>query len=321
MPFFLTIRKTSIKIITTAVAIVLAVCYLPANSFTAPLTSQDKKEENAGKLRVESSGRKLGGDLLREPLGLDVDESGNLFVADAMTGKVFRFSPDGRGLEFEKPASGEIYPIDLSVFGAFVYVLDYSSNRLLRYDQEGTYLDILISFSVYDRLQPVSVTGTGGGGLITTDLKNHGLTIWTPLMDLEYAWNEYGWAEGALDRPIKAIMLPDERIAVSELGNRRVQLFSPSGQYESLLSLPGGDEFKSPRSLCCDRQGNIFVADTEAGRVYIFSAGGELEGDIDIFEGEGISPSAVAVGWNDDLYVADIRSRSILLFSLRYSDN
>lgn len=240
-------------------------------------------------------------------------------MADAMTGKVYRYSGDGRSIEFERPPlEPSIYPIDVASSGPFVYVLDYARNRVIRYDGRGAYLDILISFSGYDRTRPVSLTAAGGGRLITTDLENHALTVWNPLLDIELQWKEYGWIDGSLDRPAKAGMLPDERIAVAELGNRRVQIFSPSGAWEKTLELPEGREFLSPRSLCSDREGNLFVADTEAGCVYQFCSDGSFGSTIESFLGKPLSPSAVAAGWNDDLYVADIRSRSVLVFRLEY---
>ena len=256
----------------------------------------------------------LGKGILREPLGLDVSPTGEVFVADAMTGKVFVFPPDGPAVEFEDPPLGSsIYPIDLVVDGTFVYVLDYSDNRLLRYDRNGAFLDVLISFGQYDRLRPSSVSGGGGGRLLTTDMKNHGLAIWTPLLDIELLWNEFGFLEGAFDRPVKAAMLLDERIAVAETGNRRVQIFSPSGRYETVLVLPDGAGFKKPRSICVGRDGNIHVADTEAGAVFIFSPDLSFKGKIDSFGGMKISPSAVAADWNGGLYIADIRSGSVLV--------
>ncbi len=268
-------------------------------------------------ISVEPCYSPLGKGDLREPLGLDVDTGGNVYVADAMTGKVFRFSPDGGSIEFEKPPRDpSIYPIDLAVDGSFVYVLDYATNRLLRYDDRGAYLDILISFSTRERVQPVSVASGGGGRLVTTDLKNNSVIVWTPLLDVELSWNEYGWAAGALDRPARAVILPDERIAVAELGNKRVQLFSPTGTYMRTFSPPDSVAFQSPRYICSDRDGNLFVADTGGGALYVFSPEGILLARIDSYRGERISPSAVAAGWNDDLYVADLESGSILVFRL-----
>ncbi|MCK4236765.1 MAG: NHL repeat-containing protein, partial [Candidatus Krumholzibacteria bacterium] len=214
-------------------------------------------------LVLEPAGIRLGAGELREPLGLAVDARGFVYVADAMTGKVFRYSTDGESVEFEKPfLSPSLYPIDVAVYGSFVYVLDYSENRVLRYDHNGAYLDILLSFDEFGKMHPSSLTAGEGGRIATTDIENHTLTIWTPLLDIELTLGGYGWSEGRMDRPMKAAILPDDRIVVVESGNRRVQLFSPAGSFEKVLSLPEEMRFRSPRSISSDFMGFIFVADT-----------------------------------------------------------
>ena len=86
-------------------------------------------------LAVEELGRSFGSEELREPLAIAVDQRHFVYVADAMAGKVFRFDENGGSLEFEPPSSAsDIYPIDIAVEGPTVYVLEYTRNRVLRYD-------------------------------------------------------------------------------------------------------------------------------------------------------------------------------------------
>jgi len=67
-----------------------------------------------------------------------------------------------------------------------------------------------------------------------------------------------------------------------------------------------------------DHAGNVFVCDSKRGRVSVFSAGGNLVTDIDSYGGEAISPAAAAAGWDNTLYVADLKSRSVIVYRLRY---
>ncbi len=278
--------------------------------------------EASSGLEAVPTGRSFGKDVLREPLGLAADPAGGLFVADAMAGKIFRFSEDGRFVEFETPGlKASVYPIDVAVNGPFVYVLDYNSNSLLRFEGKGAFLDVLLSFEKMDRMSPVSITTAGGARFVTADVKNHGFAVWSQLLDLEFSWNDYGWGAGALDSPLKAAMSPDERIIVCDSGNRRVQVFSPSGRFESFLEPPADHAFGSPRALCSDARGNIFIADTETGEVHIFDTGFAWAGVIDGWEGERITPASVAAGWDSVLYVADLRKRCILVFKLEYGDD
>lgn len=269
------------------------------------------------------TGLVYGAGELREPLGLDVDVRGFLFVADAMAGKVIRYAPDGSSTEFEAPPTGPaIYPIDVAASGAYVFVLDYSGNRLLRYDYRGAYLDVLLDFSQPDGMHPVSVTTSGGGRLLTTDSRSHQVTVWSPLYDVEIVAGEYGWAQGSFNKPSKAAFFDDERIAVAEPGNRRVQILTGAGGFERFLG--GEDEvrWRAPRYCCDGPGGTLLVADTGSGQVHLFSPLMEHLAAFGAAGGaEEFSPSAVAAGWNDIVYVADLKSRAVIAFRITLPGN
>lgn len=266
--------------------------------------------------RVEETGIRFGSGDLREPVGLAVDLGGFVYVADAMAGKVFRYAPDGESLEFERPGDGAaFYPIDVAVQESFALVLDYSRNAILRYDLNGAFLDVLLSFGEFERMRPVSITAGAGGRIITTDVENDAVALWTPLLDLEFVIGEFGRGDGSFNEPRKAVFLPDQGIAVVESGNRRIQIFSPAGRYERTVS-PLDSAFVSPRSVCVDDGGNLYACDAEEKRVAVFSADGSHLFDIDSFARAAIAPAAVVTGWDGALYVADIKSRSILVYRL-----
>ncbi len=269
--------------------------------------------------RIEETAVRFGAGDLREPTGIAVDARGAVYVSDAMAGKVFGYTPDGASLEFERPPNNAaFYPIDVAVQESFVLVLDYSQNRLLRYDSRGAYLDVLLSFDVFDRVRPVSLTGGPGGRIITVDVVNHAVVLWTPLLDRELTIGEFGWGPGRFNAPRKAAFLPNQGIVVAETGNRRLQLFSPSGRYERVVQPSPEKSFISPRSVEVDHAGTIFVCDSEQGRVSVFTARGEHVTDIDSCSGKAISPAAAAAGWDGALYVADLKSRSVLVYRLHY---
>jgi DNA-binding beta-propeller fold protein YncE len=267
----------------------------------------------------EELGTRFGLGELREPLAVAIDQRGRIFVADAMTGKIYRYSPDGDSMEFEgSSAATGLFPLDLGVEGSMVYVLDYTENRVLRYDASGAFLDILLSFDEFRGMRPVSFTVGEGGRFLTTDIEHHSLTVWTPLLEIEFTTGEYGWSRGSFDDPRKAASLPDGRIAVVESGNKRLQILSPTGTYVRIVEPPDESPFVSPRWVETDGAGNIFVADTGAGALFVFDPEGKLLERIDSYGGEKIVPASAAVGWDDLLYVTDLRSKSILAYRLHY---
>jgi DNA-binding beta-propeller fold protein YncE len=285
----------------------------------AEATSAQEAPDTLRSPGVAETGRTLGSSDLREPVGIAVDSRGFVYVADAMAGKVYRYSPDGESLEFERPSDvAAFYPIDVAVQEPFILVLDYSRNRVLRYDVKGSYLDVLLSFDEFDRTRPVSITAGAGGRLITTDVAHHTVALWTPLLEREFVIGEFGQGLGSFNEPRKAAFLPDQGVIVAESGNKRLQLFSPAGGYERILRPPAGEPFVSPRSICADEEGTVVVCDAEGGRVFLFSAGGASVQGIGSFAGKAISPAAAAAGWDGTLYVADLASRSVLVYRLLY---
>ena len=301
-------------------------CSMPARAesrnsltHTSDSTAFPSNPDTSRALRIEETALRFGAGDLREPTGVAVDARGAVYVSDAMAGKVFRYAPDGESLEFERPPNNAaFYPIDVAVQESFVLVLDYSQNKLLRYDSRGAYLDVLLSFDVFDRVRPVSLTGGPGGRIITADVVNHTIVLWTPLLDRELTIGEFGWGPGSFNAPRKAAFLPNQGFVVVETGNRRLQLFSPSGRYERIVQPSPEKPFVSPRSVEVDHAGTIFVCDSKQGRVSVFTAEGEHVTDIDSCSGEAISPAAAAAGWDGALYVADLKSRSVLVYRLHY---
>lgn len=273
-------------------------------------------------LEIHETGSYLGKGELREPLGISVGPRGSVYVADAMAGKVFKYNPDGSSIEFESPSSlGSVYPIDLAGSAAFLYLLDYANNRILRYDYRGAYLDILINFGEYESLKPVSLSLSPGGRFLVTDIEKHTLTILDSSLDIEIRIGAYGWSNGYFNEPMKAVILPGGRIAVADSGNKRIQIFSAAGGFLMVLGYPGKEEFCSPRSICGDAAGNIFVADAECGEVSVFSATGRFIMKLDSYSGRDISPAALSVGLENKLYVADIESSSVIIYLLVYPDS
>lgn len=288
-------------------------------------------------VRIEETGIRFGARELREPVGIAADPRGFVYVADAMAGKVFRYellretgaatskAPGGiagigPALEFSRPPDvASFYPIDVVVQESFVLILDYARNRLLRYDYRGAYYDVLVSFADRGRMRPVSVTAGSGGRFVTTDVEANAVVLWTPLLDIELELRGFGAAPGSFGAPRKAAFLPDQRFVVIESGNARLQEFSPSGRFERIVKPPGG--FEGPRSVAADARGAVFVCDPEASRLAVFSPDLAHVRDIDRFGGTLIRPAAACVGWDGNLYVADLASRSIVVYRIVYPES
>nr|NCR42073.1 6-bladed beta-propeller [Microcystis aeruginosa W13-11] len=109
-------------------------------------------------------------------------------------------------------------------------------------------------------------------------------------------------------------------IYVADTFNSRVQVFNPSGVFQSAFGSFGtGDgEFSFPNGIAVGSGGNIYVADTFNSRVQVFNSNGVFQsafGSGGSGDGEFFIPVGIAVDGGGNIYVADARNNRVQVFS------
>ncbi len=286
-------------------------------------------------------------DGLSFPIGLAMDSSGGLLVADRNNSRVLYFLADGNttadsvygqygnlnsyianfdGMGGTALPSADTlsFPIAVSVDSSDgVYVTDRENHRVLYYRAEGN----LTADTVYGQFgsftaNPPNNDGKGGNGLPSAD--NIGV-----------------FALGVLASP-------DGGLYVSDSSNNRILYFEPgdttadrvyghngsftSGAKNGESGTPSADSLNFARGLALDSDGGLYVADRENHRVLYFAAGDttadRVYGHNGSFTNMGMnddadSPSAdtfnqppsVALDSKGGLYVADRDNNRILYFA------
>ena len=164
----------------------------------------------------------FGDDLFDNEHGLAVDGDDNVWVTDANTHVVQKYSPDGELLttlgvkgeagedeeRFNKPTDVEVGP------DGSIYVTDgYGNNRVVKLDQDGKFLS---------------------------------------------AWGAKGNADGEFDTPHGIAVDGDGRVYIADRGNSRLQVFDGDGKF---LSEWKSDELGRPWGVDITADGNVVVAD------------------------------------------------------------
>ena len=129
-----------------------------------------------------------------------------------------------------------------------------------------------------------------------------------------------GSSVGMFDRPWGVTVSHMDEIAVTDLGNHRVQIFDSGGNYLGSFGRHGlsQGEFKHPRGVCFDNNRNIFIADSGNHRIQIFSGEGKYMG---MFGEKGSLDSQLSNPWglsldaNGNIIVADSGDKLIKIFS------
>lgn len=164
----------------------------------------------------------FGDDMFENEHGLAVDADDNVWVTDADTHVVQKYSPDGKLLatlgikgeagedeeRFNKPTDVEVAP------DGSIYVTDgYGNNRVVKLDSDGKFVT---------------------------------------------AWGTKGAEQGEFDTPHGIAVDGSGRVYVADRGNSRVQVFDADGKF---LSEWKSDEIGRPWGVDITADGNVVVAD------------------------------------------------------------
>lgn len=220
---------------------------------------------------------------LSKPLGIDIDDSGRIYVVDGSAQRVNVYDPNGEFITALGVAAGLERPTGMAVSpsGDRVYVVDTggvrSSNHTVHmFDASGNSLG--------------RIGGRGAG-------------------------------PGEFNLPLDCTLGPDGNLYVLDTGNFRVQVLSPDGTFLRGFGEAGRfpGQFGHPKGIALDREGKIYVSDTSFGVFQIFTNDGKILMSVGIrSESPGISkfllPAGIAVDVDQRVYMIDQFFRKIEVY-------
>ncbi|HEX8053896.1 MAG TPA: hypothetical protein VF517_12960 [Thermoleophilaceae bacterium] len=238
------------------------------------------------------------------PDGIGTDNAGNVWVADSQNNRIQRFSPTGEVLPFQafakrgwSQAPGRFklpYDVDADALGN-LFVADTQNNRIQKFTPEGRF---------------VRMWGRNGGD------------------------GTAGVGPGEMDQPRGLATDPFGNVWVADHENARVLKFDNDGKLLLTLGANGGDgsygegvgEFNSPRGICSDSAGTIYVADDVNHRIVklanadgrVLATFGKPGGPASGFgtgPGEFRLPYGCAVDNRNRLWVADTNNNRVVVLT------
>ena len=134
------------------------------------------------------------------------------------------------------------------------------------------------------------------------------------------SFGEFGVSVGKLGTPWGVAVNDRDEIAVTELNNSRVSVFSSDGTHLRSFGKYGKNngELTYPRGIAFDKDGNIIVADAGNHRIQVFSMNGKFlrrfgeEGKLDH---QLNSPHGLSISRNGNIIVVDRFNKLIKIFS------
>jgi sugar lactone lactonase YvrE len=242
---------------------------------------------------VATIGGGLGGHAQIYPGGVDVDPSGNIYIADTGNDDVMAYSAAGtplwggpKGQRGAHALGNFDNPRDIAYQAGLLYVADLGNKRVQVLSaatgnpispQPGQWAsDVFPS--------PIGISaGVDGSGnpiiLVTQDVKNQVTAYNSNGVQVgHFGTGTSGSGNGQLAAPRDAATNAAGDVYVADYGNDRIEEFSPSGAYITQWGTSGGgqSQFRRPYGVAVDVDGKVYVADSTNHRVQIFDGSGQF---------------------------------------------
>lgn len=264
----------------------------------------------------------FGEGVLDNPLNLDTDADGNLYVCDYGHGDLKVFDPSFNLLmswnsthpDREYPQY-DIFlnPHTITVHGDRVYVANSGQERVEAYLLSGPHLFDIVAPATGATYswQPSALATDAAGNLYVTDVNQDGgrVVIFNPDGVFLRNFGGPGQGDGQFLYPSGIALDREGRIYVSD--NYQVQVFANDGTF--LRRLEG--DFSEPEGIAVDRNGRVYLADFLNNRIQVYSSDGS---PIAVWMSD-LVPAMTPTGLtldetNNRLYVADMWNNRFQVF-------
>ena len=254
------------------------------------------------------------------PSGLDVDPSGNVYVADTGNDQVAAYNAAGKqlwrdGVRGSKALGRFDNPRDITYLAGKLYVADLGYNRVQVLNASNgqplgawpTRFTSVIGISA-------GVDGNGNPVILTSDDQQNKVSEFTPSGTLVRAITPpVGNGNGQLNAPRDADTDSSGNIYVADYNNDRIAKFGPTGVWIKNWGSHGSahSQFLRPYGVAVDASNNIYVADSDNERIQKFSNQG---GYLAVYGSSGTGNGqfqqlrrvAVGAGASPQVYGADL---------------
>jgi|GEM_PF-832498 len=220
-------------------------------------------------------------------------------------------------------APSQSSPVAIAVSSdSYLYILDETNHRVLKFDSSGGYVSQWGSYGTGDGqfAHPRGIAVDSMNNIYVTENNNNRVQKFSSTGSFITKWGTYGTGDGQLHGPSGIAADSDDNIYIVDTNNNRVQKFNSSGDFIAKWGTYGtGDgQFNAPRGMYIDETDKIYIADSSNHRVQKFDlAGGFIAkwGSFGTGDGQFSTPQAITGDSSENIYVSDTNNNRIQRFS------
>jgi hypothetical protein len=218
---------------------------------------------------------KVNGQMLKSPIGVAVDLSGQIYLSDSELGKVFVLGHKGDFMREIGPEGMFARPAGLTVDNGRLYVVDTLGHMVFVFGRADNSLLFRFGGNGGDPGQfnfPTNIFTDKDGLIYVTDSMNFRVQIFDKDGRFISAFGQVGNGTGDFSKP-KGIGVDSEgHVYVADAHFDNFQIFERDGTLLLIVGSTGRSpgHMSLPAGLFIDRQDRIYVADSFNGRVQMF---------------------------------------------------
>jgi DNA-binding beta-propeller fold protein YncE len=256
-------------------------------------------------------------------MGIAVDASGNILVADTMNGRIEKFSPTGTFLSIIGTKGsghgqlGEPNGIAIDSTGN-IYVAEVANNhRVQKLAADGRFIAEWKG-PAPGFYGPRRIAIGPDDSIYVVDQGHTRIVKFSPDGQVLAVWGSKGTGDGQFDDPTSVAVDPTtNKVYVADPRNKRIQLFDSNGKFLAKWTVPEWSRVAGFEDLAIDsKAGRLYASSANIDAVLIFDSNGTRIGTLtpkppDRLQG----PSALALA-NGKLYVLNMHGNSVSAIDL-----
>jgi DNA-binding beta-propeller fold protein YncE len=222
----------------------------------------------------------LGKYILSKCTGLDVDASGNMYLASFGSRLALKISQTGKPvLAFSRynVDHGRLYDIAAGADGS-VYISDFTKDQVYKYRDDGGFVGSIGGPGAKEGqfYGPTALALDRSGDLYVIDSGNKRIQKFSKEGDFLLSFGREGEGDEEFFHPSGVAVDPAGRIYVADHGKKTIQVYDRSGNFLGKL---GGAALKDPYGLSIAGQNRLVVADADRVLVHdlLYSTWTEIE--------------------------------------------
>ncbi|MDQ2977766.1 MAG: NHL repeat-containing protein, partial [Acidobacteriota bacterium] len=197
---------------------------------------------------------------------------GRLWVADFGTNRIRIFDREGGLLGGWGGRGSGVHqlrePCGVAIHGDSVYVADTWNGRVQMFTLAGEWK--AVATGLYG---PRAVAVAPDGTVWASDTGNHSLVAWDSTLANKKTFGKAGSRPGDFSSPV-GVAASSGAVYVADVGNRRIQVLAPSGQFRAAWPFPG---WKEGGEAHLEADGDrVYASDPAGGAVLAFDATGKV---------------------------------------------